>query len=398
MVEINLRNTAANLARYGADGAGMLATRILERNGPAARRDVEAIGRDLQALKEADPRLAADVRAAVEPRLTSVQRGELARLDSQPCGTTVAVRASNGGDWKGTALDLTQIGLDIVGIFEPTPFADGSNAIISAFRGNWGDAALSVAGIIPYAGDLAKLGKLGGWANKVANAVDLAMSNPAARQALEPALRKIKDAIDAAPDAVMRGLPAGARESIERMSTKLDELYGGATRAIDAGVVRAAERLGLPPAKVQEIIDVGRGNRPPVASYMSPAAQAAHLARFDDGIVRFTSRSGAASYGTLGPPGGFVMPASEFRRVMDEAKGNLSVVEDRLGLTRGTLKSDDTLIAFVARKDATGLRVPSGNEGGANDNWLPGGITSGGVGEAVMDFGKSTPYREIKLP
>ena len=31
------------------------------------------------------------------------------------------------------------------------------------------------------------------------------------------------------------------------------------------------------------------------------------------------------------------------------------------------------------------IRVPSGNEGGANELWLPGGYTSGGVPEAVID-------------
>ncbi|MDC9607377.1 hypothetical protein WDV76_14580 [Xenorhabdus griffiniae] len=30
--------------------------------------------------------------------------------------------------------------------------------------------------------------------------------------------------------------------------------------------------------------------------------------------------------------------------------------------------------------------MPSGNENGANQYWLPGGKTSGGVSEAVMDF------------
>ena len=31
------------------------------------------------------------------------------------------------------------------------------------------------------------------------------------------------------------------------------------------------------------------------------------------------------------------------------------------------------------------LRVPSGNEGGANELWLPRGYTSGGVPEEVID-------------
>ncbi len=32
-----------------------------------------------------------------------------------------------------------------------------------------------------------------------------------------------------------------------------------------------------------------------------------------------------------------------------------------------------------------GSRMPSGNEAGANPQWIPGGYTSGGVMEAVID-------------
>lgn len=41
-------------------------------------------------------------------------------------------------------------------------------------------------------------------------------------------------------------------------------------------------------------------------------------------------------------------------------------------------------------------RVPSGNEGGANINWIPGGKTSGGTSEAIVDLSnKSIPYVPI---
>ncbi len=47
----------------------------------------------------------------------------------------------------------------MVGTFEPTPFADLGNAAISGLRGNKTDAALSLAGVIPYVGDAGKIGK-----------------------------------------------------------------------------------------------------------------------------------------------------------------------------------------------------------------------------------------------
>jgi RHS repeat-associated protein len=51
------------------------------------------------------------------------------------------------------SLDTIQAGLDVVGTAEPTPFADTFNAFVSLARGNLRDALLTLAGVIPYAGD-----------------------------------------------------------------------------------------------------------------------------------------------------------------------------------------------------------------------------------------------------
>ena len=40
----------------------------------------------------------------------------------------------------------------------------------------------------------------------------------------------------------------------------------------------------------------------------------------------------------------------------------------------------------------SGLRMPSGNELGVNDKWLPGGKTSGGILEATVDQIKEGTY------
>lgn len=119
---------------------------------------------------------------------------------------------------------------------------------------------------------------------------------------------------------------------------------------------------------------------------MSKAEIEAHLAKFDDGAVRFTSKSGISKHGTYGPDGGFVIPKSEFERVMLESKGDLRIVEQKLGLDKGYLSNSDTVVVVIEKNNISGLRMPSGNESGANKFWKPGGYTSGGVVEAVMDF------------
>lgn len=49
--------------------------------------------------------------------------------------------------------------LDIAGFIEPTPFCDIVNAIIHGAYGEWDYALLTILGILPYVGDLAKIAK-----------------------------------------------------------------------------------------------------------------------------------------------------------------------------------------------------------------------------------------------
>jgi hypothetical protein len=52
------------------------------------------------------------------------------------------------------------------------------------------------------------------------------------------------------------------------------------------------------------------------------------------------------------------------------------------------LTGNNAVIAWIKKEDFKEIRIPSGNEGGADpDLWIPGGKTAnGGVSEAVMDL------------
>ncbi len=71
----------------------------------------------------------------------------------------------------GSVLDVLQGGLDVIGVFDPTPIADGINVLISLGRDNAEDAAVSALSLIPYVGDIAKVGKYGAKAVKAADEV-----------------------------------------------------------------------------------------------------------------------------------------------------------------------------------------------------------------------------------
>ncbi|RYU93031.1 DUF6443 domain-containing protein [Emticicia agri] len=77
-----------------------------------------------------------------------------------------------GGNYTLEGNDILQAGLDIVGVFDPTGIADGINAVLSAKSGNYGDAIISGLGVLPYAGDLAKAGKIEKDIKIIDNAID----------------------------------------------------------------------------------------------------------------------------------------------------------------------------------------------------------------------------------
>ncbi|MEQ8916549.1 MAG: hypothetical protein RID11_07535 [Roseovarius sp.] len=165
---------------------------------------------------------------------------------------------------------------------------------------------------------------------------------------------------------------------IQRKSTKNAEPH-----VVRQDKVAPPRRIsGLSDEKIREILDTPRGQRPDPSTYMTKAEIDEHLARFDDGAVRFRD----ANYDTAGPPGGSVMPKNEFEAMVKDAGGDLSIVEDGLGFDPGHLTSGRFEPVLIEAEDFNSIRIPSGNEGGANDRWLPGGFTSGGQAEAVMDF------------
>lgn len=194
------------------------AARLVESNRRSGSLDSDALAAGLLQSSAGRSDGGVSLRAAVDAQLTPVQRGQLqSAVDTQ----LRAQAAPTGGPDRGSvAMDLTQIALDITGIFDPTPISDGSNALISLGRGDFLGAGISALGIIPVLGDAAKLGKLGKWAESVANAAELAVRDPGFRNLVAPTLEKIRDVIRAAP---LDSLPASAKAQLEGMARKIDE-------------------------------------------------------------------------------------------------------------------------------------------------------------------------------
>jgi hypothetical protein len=221
---------SAASARIGNDAAGRILSASKMPNG---RINMDAVAAGIAYLVKADPKAAAVATEAIAKQLSPVQRGQLPReiseavRDQQRAAQTVP-RGLNGAQ-KELMLDLGQIGLDVVGLVDPTPVSDGVNGLISLFRGDFLGAGISAVSMIPYIGDAAKLGKLGKWSKTIDRAIDIARAAPnsAMSKALRPAIDKIADGLNAIPSSVLNKLPASAKKQILEMRAKANAFLNG---------------------------------------------------------------------------------------------------------------------------------------------------------------------------
>ena len=236
-----------------------VAASLIAQNSSRAGIDYTGLRDSVGFAKLLQPDLGASLDLAVTSQLSVVEQGNYARVSQsgvptaiQPLAAPVAAQApgagSQGPSTATLIADLTQMTLDLTGIVDPTPISDGSNAVISVgrsigslFSGDFGGAgghlangAISVVGFIPGLGDLAKAGKIGKWAETVANAVSAATRSPAARAALEPVLRQVADLLEKLPQGLMDKLPSRARESLERLKGELDRFFSPSALRLDS--------------------------------------------------------------------------------------------------------------------------------------------------------------------
>lgn len=203
------------------------ATELLAAASQLGVPNMERLAQQLAPLLRTDPARGSEVLGDLRSKLPAADQqrlsDELARQFPQglpatgPKPTAAQIEAQK----KELALDLVQIGLTLTGIVDPTPISDGLDGLISVFRGDWLGAGISAVSMIPYIGDAAKLGKLGAIGRTIERAVDLAKMDFAYAKTIAPALEKIRGALDQIP---LDSLPKPARDAIEGMKTKIDEL------------------------------------------------------------------------------------------------------------------------------------------------------------------------------
>ncbi|KRQ27775.1 hypothetical protein BKG80_14520 [Mycobacteroides chelonae] len=200
--------------------------------------------------------------------------------------------------------------------------------------------------------------------------------------------------------------PSGARTAADpnRSSARSGD-SGTATEPRRAGVDDSGgeqprgpnEPLGDVPISKEmsdEIRAMEKGDRPPPESYLPPEYIKQHLERFSEGATRFMPESNLNKYGIAQRDGtSFVMPKVEADAMLARTQGDPRAMERELGLTEGFLDSNKLVRIDIPEPHGANARIPSGNEAGANEKWLPGGKLPDGASEAVIDGGKLGPDR-----
>jgi hypothetical protein len=170
-------------------------------------------------------------------------------------------------------------------------------------------------------------------------------------------------------------------EAAERAAKEL--LENGARVADSAGDAIAAMGSG----KFREVLNLPKGKRPAPETYLPREYIEKHLAKFDEGASRFMRKVDLEDYGPAQIDGtSFILPKSEADKILSSAAGDKRAIEKSLGLDSGFLDKHELVRLDIPKPRELNIRLPSGNEAGANSNWLPGGKLPNGNSESVIDL------------
>jgi hypothetical protein len=153
--------------------------------------------------------------------------------------------------------------------------------------------------------------------------------------------------------------------------------------------------------KSEDILNTPKGSRPDPSTYLSPDYIANHLSEFKEGASYLVTKAALDKYGrddVVGRGDGqFVMTKAQMDKVLTESGGDISIIEKELGIPENMWKDKEISRIDVVDPESLNLRMPSGNESGANELWLPGGKLPTGYSEAVVDAIPKGEYVETVL-
>ncbi len=179
----------------------------------------------------------------------------------------------------------------------------------------------------------------------------------------------------------------------------IDETINQRHEMIGEKFLRRRTKAGLDQAQSRRIKRLLRGHRPDPKTYLRADFIDGHLSNFYRGASYLVQKKMLDDYGRnpVGRPDGqFVMSRGEMNQMLGHAKGDIAAVETKLGIPAGAWQGQE-LVRIDINVRGLQLRIPSGNEMGANDLWIPGGELPTGQREAVINSIPKGRYREGPL-
>lgn len=152
---------------------------------------------------------------------------------------------------------------------------------------------------------------------------------------------------------------------------------------------RFDETNGVPISKEKfdEIIATPKNERPLPETYLPAKYIDNHLSEFSNGASRIVPRDAYDAYGVGKPDqwaSEFVGSKDGISKTIQETAGNTQEMAKQLGISKEQLESGELLRIDFFPGDKYKIVIPSGNEFGANSQWLPGGRLPTGKPEVVI--------------
>lgn len=160
----------------------------------------------------------------------------------------------------------------------------------------------------------------------------------------------------------------------------------GRSRELSQKAVEPPKPKYKPGFTEEDILAIAKGERPDPTTYLDPDYVAQHLAQFENGASRFMTQTNLEKYGIAQRDGtSFIMPGHEATELLAKTAGDKRALEQALGLPENFLDTNALVRVDIPDPKQLNLRIPSGNEAGANEFWIPGGKLPDGNSEAVID-------------
>ena len=173
---------------------------------------------------------------------------------------------------------------------------------------------------------------------------------------------------------------------LDNFGQKVDGQIRSSYRADTVSLIDKYFRRGM---SRKGILMIPKGKRPAPETYLKRRYIRRHLKNFKAGASCIVSKELLERHhgDSIGKADNsqFIMMKSEMDSVLMRSHGDLSRIEHELGIPVGAWKHRVLVRIDIPKPKKLKLRMPSGNEIGANVLWLPGGLLPTGYKEAVID-------------